>query len=458
MLQLLSQFIKIALCLLFFLPLAVFAQESREQENAQTLGEIFRESEVEGHIRNFFMSTINEGSLKDYYTNAIGGALAFKTREYKGFKVGVKGIFTYKGFSSDLNEADETTGQISKWEHELYDITDFDNFNDLDRLEELYLRYSCRLGYITYGKLAIEETPLLNESDGRMKPFAFKGLWFQYNKGNQALNLSLLDRVSPRSTVEWYDFNEAIGLVNNGFQPNGELADYRDKTESKGIALLQYENRIQALKVRVNHWYLHRINHTSMVELDLDRNHWNLGLQYALQFPVRFQGELAYADRYVQPGENGQVFSARVAYDPERWQIGLGFTRAFDTGRFLFPKELGRDHFFTSIPRSRLEGFGDAEVITLSGEYRFKREGFFARLNLTEVFGPGIGDFEFNKYNLDEYYQLNLRVHYELKGFLEGLHFDLLYIHKENRNTSAPADIFNTSNFDQFSFVTNYEF
>ncbi|WP_188369796.1 hypothetical protein [Muriicola marianensis] len=434
------------------------AQEAERNEEPKSLKEIFTGSEVEGHIRNFFMTTLNEGDLKDYYTNAIGGALAIKTKEYKGFEIGVKGIFTYKGFSADLNEADETTGRISKWEHELYDITDFDNFNDLDRLEELYLRYNFKRGYITYGKLAVEETPLLNESDGRMKPFAFKGIWLQHKTRDHLINLSWLDRLSPRSTVEWYGFNEAIGLVNNGFQPNGEIADYRGKTESKGIALLEYEYNLPYLNLRVNHWYIHHISHTGMVELNLLRNNWELGMQYAYQFPDGFQADLPYVNRYVQPGENGQVLSARVAYDPERWQVSLGFTRAFDSGRFLFPKELGRDHFFTSIPRSRLEGFGDAEVLTLSGEYRFRREGFFARVDLTEVFGPRVGDFEFNKYNLDEYYQMNLRLHYELKGFLKGLAFDLLYIHNKNRNTSTPDVIFNSSNFHQLSFVTNYNF
>ena len=447
----------ISLLFLFITPCSI-AQEAHTEDKANTLKEIFTHPEVEGHIRNFLMTTINEGSLKDYYTNAIGGALAYKTREFKGFELGVKGIFTYKGFSSDLNEPDATTGQISKWEHELYDITDFDNFNDLDRLEELYLRYTFKQGYATYGKLAIEDTPLLNESDGRMKPFAFKGVWFQFNKWEQSLNLSWLNRVSPRSTVEWYDFNEAIGLVNNGFQPNGELADYRDKLESKGIALLQYENRFRNLELRANHWYLHHVSHTSMLELDLHYKDVVLGTQYAVQFPDGFQEELPYADRYVQPEENGQVLSAKVGYEPGAWDLSLAYTRAFDTGRFLFPKELGRDHFFTSIPRSRLEGLGDVNVLTISGNYRFNREGFHVGLDLTEVYGPEVGNFEYNKYNLDSYYQLNFRVHYELNGFLEGLNFDLLLIHKENRNTSAPDIIFNSSNFQQLSFVTNYNF
>ncbi len=439
-------------------PKDIVAQE-HEDEEVHTLRDLFTKGEIEGHIRNYFMSTINDGDLTDFYTNAIGGAMMFKSKEFMGFEGGAKGIFTYKTFSSDLNTPDETTGRISKWEHELYDITDIDNFNDLDRLEELYIKYNFEKGYVTYGKLAIEETPLLNESDGRMKPFAFKGLWLNYNLKNHVFNLSWLDKVSPRSTVEWYDFNEAIGLVNNGFQPNGETAHYHDKTESDGIANFQYETSIKAFDFRANHYYLHHVSHTSLLELDYHTNNWFFGLQYAYQIPDNFQEELAYEERYMQPDENGQVFSCKLKYEEQdQWNFSLAYTKAFDSGRFLFPKELGRDHFFTSLSRSRLDGLGDADVLALSGAYQFNPNGLGLRLEFTQVFGPEVGDFQYNKYNIDEYFQINTRLHYELHGFFEGLNFDLLYVYKENLNNTSAEVIFNRSNYHQLNFVTNYNF
>jgi len=448
------------LCYIFLLLLynPLIAQEKGHHAEVRNLKEVFTQGHVEGHIRNFFMSTFNEGDLKDYYTNAIGGAIAFKTEEYKGFELGVKGIFTYKGFSSDLNEPDETTGRVSKWEHELYDITDLENFNDLDRLEELYIKYYFKKGYFAYGKLAIEETLLLNESDGRMKPFAFKGFWLNLNKNKHVFNISWLDRVSPRSTVEWYDFNEAIGLVYNGYQPNGELANYHEKTNSKGLISLQYETEFDNLDVRANHYYLHHIFSTSLLELDFCMNNWFFGLQYAVQFPDGFQNNLLYQERYIQPNENGQVLSSKIGHKSEHWYLGISYTKSFDTGRFLFPRELGRDHFFTSISRSRLEGFGDANVFTLSGDYDFNIDRFQVAIEFTEVFGPETDNFKFNKYNLDEYYQINTRIHYELEGFFECLNFDLLYVFKENKNTDDAVNIFNRSNFHQINFVTNYIF
>lgn len=452
-----SLFILSFLCLTNVL----IAQEHEEHEgnDISSLQEIFTKGEIEGHIRNYFMSTINDGNLKDYYTNAIGGAMMFKTKAYFGFEGGAKGIFTYKTFSSDLNAPDPTTGRIAKWEHELYDITDLDNFNDLDRLEELYIKYNFKKGYITYGKLAIEETPLLNESDGRMKPFAFKGLWLNYKTRQHVLNVSWLDRVSPRSTVEWYDFNEAIGLINNGFQPNGEHAHYHDKTESKGIATFQYETSLHDFDFRANNYYIHNISNTSLFELDFHNSEWFFGVQYAYQFPDKFQEELMYEERFVQPDENGQVFSSKIRYHQnDKWNFSLAYTKAFDSGRFLFPRELGRDHFFTSLSRSRLDGFGDANIFTVAGEYIFNPKGLSLEVQFTQVSGPEVGEFQFNKYNLDEYFQLNTGLHYELNGFFEGLNFDILYVYKENLNNTTAEVIFNRSNFHQINFVTNYNF
>jgi hypothetical protein len=177
-----------------------------------------------------------------------------------------------------------------------------------------------------------------------------------------------------------------------------------------------------------------------------------------VQFPDAFQKDLEYEQRYIQPGERGQVLSGLVAYDFGDWDLWGAYTHAFDTGRYLFPRELGRDQFYTSIPRSRLEGFGDAEVLTLGTRVYFGREHFTADAAYTRLFGPEVGAFEFNKYNLDAYQQLNLSMDYAFTGFLEGLHMTLLYVYKNNLNTNDPNAIFNISNFHQFNFVTNFHF
>lgn len=439
----------------------IHAQEHQDHDTSgepEKLSHLITKGKIEGHIRNYFMSTWNQGELKDYYTDAFGGAIAFKTRTYKGFEAGVKGIFTYKAFSADLDEPDELTGVAAKWEYQLYDITDPDNFNDLDRLEELYLKYQFREGYITYGKLEIEDTPLLNESDGRMKPFAFKGVWLHLENRRHKVNLSWLDRVSPRSTVEWYDFNEALGLVNNGIQPDGEPAHYHHKTSSRGIALMEYTFHRKRLKLQYDHWYLHRVFNTSMLQLEYHPDSWRFGLQYAYQVPDNYQEELSYEERYMQPDENGQVLSALAEYRNSGWLLKASYSRAFASGRFLFPRELGRDHFYTSIQRSRLDGFGDSNIYTLQGGWNFNKRGVFLLTQFTGVYGPEIDNFKFNKYNLDAYHLWNTKFTWHLHDFLEGMSFELLYVRKWNMNNSEPEVVYNLSNLDQLNFIVNYEF
>ncbi|HSI71354.1 MAG TPA: hypothetical protein VK941_14050 [Gillisia sp.] len=221
-----------------FSHLLLFSQEHDVpmQSREPALGDIFREGIVHGHIRNFFMATVNRGDLTNYYTNATGGAIGFTTGNYKGFEIGVKGIFTYKTFGSDLGLEDPVTGVNAKWEYELYDVLNQGNFKDLDRLEELFIRYRFGNSYISYGKLETEDTPLLNHSDGRMKPFAHKGFWGHFSLHPQhTFNLGWLNGISPRSTTEWFGLEEGIGLFFNGFQPNGERAHYHDYYPSRGI-------------------------------------------------------------------------------------------------------------------------------------------------------------------------------------------------------------------------------
>ncbi len=428
-------------------------------QELESLSHLFTRGSLTGHIRSFFMTTLNEGDLKDYYAQAVGGAIRFETAEFHGFHAGVAGIFTYKTFSSDLQEPDPTTGEISKWEYELFDILDPDNFNDLDRLEELYIQYRFNSGTLSYGKLDIEDTPLLNRSDGRMKPFAFKGTWLDLRLGERTgFTAAWLDRISPRSTVEWFDFNEGIGLTNNGFQPDGTEADYHARQESQGVAFVGLGQDMDDWRLQAYHWYIHHLNHTSWLELAYQKPNWNWGLQYSLQIPDGFQKELPYAQRFVQPGENGQVLSSRFSWTPGDWALRAAYTHAFSSGRYLFPRELGRDHFYTSIPRSRLEGFGDADVVTLKGEYRERLPGLSGCLTITHIWGPQTNSFVFNKYDLDAYWQVNTGVHYRFDGFFEGLRVDLLYIYRENLNNSQPEVIFNRSNFNQLNLVANFEF
>lgn len=91
-------------------------------DSVHSIKDFFTRGIAHGHIRNYTMGTIHEGSLKDYWTNAIGGALRYETAEWNGLSFTVKGIFTFEAFGMDLTEVDDKIGRSAKWEKELYDV------------------------------------------------------------------------------------------------------------------------------------------------------------------------------------------------------------------------------------------------------------------------------------------------------------------------------------------------
>ncbi|MDT0690939.1 hypothetical protein RM549_14170 [Salegentibacter sp. F188] len=427
--------------------------------NKYRVKDIFKDAYVHGHVRNFFLTTNNQGGLKDYYTNATGGAIGIITGNHKGFEIGVKNIFTYQTFGGNLKAKDVNTGYNAKWEYELYDVLNKGNYNNINRLDELFLRYRFKKSYLSLGRLKPEYTPLLNQSDGRMMPFSHRGFWGHFNfHPRHTFNVGWLDGVAPRATTEWFDLEEGIGLFNNGYQPNGEKADYYKFYPSKGIGIITYRYLHKNFKIALYDFYIDKLNNTFLTEVGYNVMDFNLGLQVVYQTPLQFSEDLPYENRYVQPKEHGQVISSQLGWGNKIFKFAFAYTHAFDTGRFLFPKELGRDRLFTSISRSRLEGLGGVDVVTFKSEFRLLKPELHVSIDLQKLTGLEAGQTTLNKYKIYETFQANTRITYTLQGFLDGLTLDLLWVYRVNQNIKEAERIFNKSDFNQFSFVTNFYF
>ncbi|MBK7557531.1 MAG: hypothetical protein IPI54_04145 [Chitinophagaceae bacterium] len=140
----------------------------------------FKRGHVNGHFRYFFMATDNRPGLTDYYANAAGGGIRYETARFHGFQFAVSGFYTFNIGSSDLSKADTLTGQFNRYEIALFDVNDADNKKDIDRLEELYLKYSHKKVSITFGRQLLN-TPFINLQDGRMRPTGVEGVWIEFN-------------------------------------------------------------------------------------------------------------------------------------------------------------------------------------------------------------------------------------------------------------------------------------
>src|SRR5690606_41862935 len=141
-------------------------------------------------------------------------------------------------------------------------------FKDLDRLEELYIKYHWKNSYITYEKIPVEYTPSLNKSDGRMKPFAFQGDWLHHKNEKFQADVAWIHKVSPKSMTECFPMDEVIGLTDNGYLPNGEKAEYEETTHSQGLAIVHLGKEFKNLKFNFWNFHLDKFINTSWLQLE----------------------------------------------------------------------------------------------------------------------------------------------------------------------------------------------
>ena len=90
------------------------------------------------------------------------------------------------------------------------------------------------------------------------------------------------------------------------------------------------------------------------------------GAQYTFQNPLKDGGNADPAKTYFDPGEQSQVISLRAGYQYKQSIIRVNATRITADGRFLMPREWGREPFYTFLPRERNEGSGDVKAISVN--------------------------------------------------------------------------------------------
>ena len=132
----------------FFLTLSnlLTAQENEisKQTDTTSLQHALRKGHFEAHFRLYYMSTNNQRPLTDYYALAFGGGVKYETGKFKNFQVGIGGFFIWNLTSSNLAIPDSLTGIKNRYEIGQFDMENPENKNDMDRLEDFYLKYSLK--------------------------------------------------------------------------------------------------------------------------------------------------------------------------------------------------------------------------------------------------------------------------------------------------------------------------
>lgn len=425
----------------------------------------FKKGTIHGHARYYFMATQNREELSDYYANAVGGGLKYESAPFRGFQVGVSGFFIYNVGSSDLSKPDPQSGGHNRYEIGLFDLEDPHNKHDIDRLEELYLKYSGKRGRVAFGKQLIN-TPFINPQDSRMRPTETEGIYGRLQVSEKlSLEGGWIYKVSPRSTVRWYSVAGSIGVNGQGVNPDGSAADYAGNVHTSGVALAGLTLKPAAgVQLKAFEQVTENVFHTSFVQADFEKKRgtqtWMGAVQYLHQGALHNGGNADPSKRYFDPAAKVHILGARAGWNHKGWETTLNYTRIFKGGRFTSPREWGTEPLFTYLSRERNEGVGDVHAFMINVKHKAFRE----RLKWEAAYGhyylPPVDNAALNKYGLPSYRHLKVRGDYSLGGALQGLELALLFVYKDGLGAGQPDSRYRINKVDMASYnmILNYHF
>lgn len=421
----------------------------------------------EGHFRSYTMATINHARNPDYFAQGVGGGLAYYSPVIKRFQVGLSGFLIYNLHSSSLTNGN---GYSNRYELALFDITDPENREDLDRLENLYIRYyiekSSHASFVQLGKFHLN-TPLMNMQDSRMRPNLQEGIWSEVTI-NKSLQIKggWLWETSPRSTIRWYGIGESVGLYGNAKAIDGSAAEYYGHVNSRGIGIANIAwTPIKDFTYQVWNYYADNLFNIVLQKAELKKqvNASTLfaGAQHLWQHSTS-PDDIAVSSQYIGPEEKSHVVSLRVGISHSPKDIwSINYTRITSHGRFLFPREWGTETLYTYISRERNEGSGDVHAWMIENNRLFGKENNLVLQAMAGIYKmPAVDNFELNKYSMPSYYHLAFKAHYKFHGFFRGLEAQALYVYKGLFARSQFNDAYshNKVKMHHASLVLNYSF
>ncbi len=422
-------------------------------------------SHWQAHVRTFYMSTINEGELKDDYALGAGAGIGVLTKPLFGFQVGISGFFIYNLVSSDINQPDKLTGGTNRYEIGLFDIQNPENKNDLDRLEELYVKYSLSKSAITFGKINIT-TPFLNPQDGRMRPTLEEGIWLNINESKKiGFNGGWIWEISPRSTIKWFQISNSIGINPSGLNSSGKKSNYYNNLTSSGMAIANvYYRPNENIKINLWNGYLDNIMNSALVEINTTQKLKNQstlyeGLLFMHQDAIHDGGNQDQTKTYIDKGAQSNIISAQLGIKNKRSNSSINYTHITGDGRYLMPREWGRDPFYTFLPRERSEGMGNVHAMTIKTQLNFFDNSLSAGFGYGLFLMPDVKNYRLNKYGMPSYQHINLDAAYNFKGFLNGMVVRLLVAAKVNQGETYDdlKYIYNKVNMVNFNLIVDFK-
>jgi len=381
--------------------------------------------------------------------------------------LGISGYAIYNLKSSDFSILDSLSNQPNRYEMGLFDVTNANNHHDLDRLEDLYIKYNNEKLELKYGKQHIR-SPFINPQDGRMRPTLIQGLLADYRPTKKVtFHLGYLTHISPRSTINWYSIGESMGVYGQGVNVNGTKSNYFGNLPKSEIVFLGSEFLVGELgKFQFWNQLVTNIFNTTLAQYEggfkLNKDYQIVyGLQYIRQFALVDGGNIDQNKTYMAKNGQSEVYGLRVGFNQNKnWKVTFNYTKITEKGRYLMPREWGRDPFFTFMPRERNEGYAGVNAFTAVISRNLGVEGLRTDLSYGQFYLPEIAHAAANKYGFPSYQQLNLDFRYSFNNFFKGFDIQFLYVWKkalENEDYLPKYEI-NKVNLSHYNLILNYHF
>lgn len=433
------------------------------QKDTTSLTHFLKSGTFSVKARSFFMATINDGSLRDYYSLATGAGIGYETPAFKNFQLKFSGFFM-TGFSScDLSKPDSISKAMNRYELSLFDVTDPCKKTQA-RFEEFYLRYHLHHSTLTVGK-QILKTPFINTQDSYMRPTVEEGAWAEIQEiKNVKIQAGWLWKMLPVSVSSWYSVAKSVGLYSQGVDATGHANQYRNNVNSSGIGMIGVLYSKKNISLQFWDVYAENLFNTAYLQSDIkfnlsDKRKLVSGLQLMAQHSSGNGGNSNEETRYYQKNMKGFALSSRLGYEAPKFEAFLNYTRISNDNEFLMPREWGREPFYTFMWREKNEGFGDLNAVVASGSYKLNNRWEF-QTAYGHYYLPDIKNFQLNKYGMPSYIQWNNFIIHHFSGKLEGLQVLLLLTYKNSLSSTYnnPKYVDNKVKMVHSSLILDYHF
>lgn len=442
----------------------LLAQDSVKQ--ARSPIDAFARGNVHGKLRTVYITDINDGHLPDYHAFVGGGNFKFETASLYGFTAGGGASFTYVLSSSDLGAIDSATGQRSRYELLHADIQDPYNKTNMTRLDALFLKYKDKDFSIVWGKQLLA-TPFINQQDIHMRSSLADGIYITSELSKRVhMEAGYIYGISPGATRRWFNVSESIGVYGQGVNPNGTKGNYAGNLHSDGIILYNLTAQVtKRFKLVLWEQAALGIFNTTLIHPEYTfklRNNRSLlvAAQLIRQYPFDNGGNPDPNKAYFTLGIESTLLGGRVMYNTPVFNISANYTRITADGRYLMPREWGREPMFTFLMREQIEGAGDVHAFTTKASYTFKKVRIKADLGIGYYNMPDVTNIAMSKYGMPSFIQYCTLIKYSFHKKLKGLEAELVYMYKQKTGSAIVPDkyIINKVNMSQISVALNFVF